>query len=172
KPRDRYQTPAEMLEDLTRWRQSAASTEVVVPELSAATEPGDYVAFAPGAEAPPEPEAQEPPETKHGLAQQDSSSEAIETLPGVTEEQRQAAAGQFQRALQVLASGSENEYGIHLLLNCCTLDPANLRYRKALRRLEKNKFPEPAAGKKGWLSGWTHKNKLNAIKQAGEHLKV
>ena len=49
------------------------------------------------------------------------------------EKQRQAAAGQFERAKEVIASGNF-EYGIHLLLSCCKLDPANLAYRRVLRK--------------------------------------
>src|SRR5207253_9499946 len=133
KPRDRYQTPAELLDNLTRWQQAAVSTEVMKPEIAAQAEAGDYVAFAPGSDEGQPAQPAEPPETQHALTQQASASEAVENLPGVTEEQRRAAAGQFDRALQVMATGGDSEYGIHLLLNRCTLDPANLSYRKALR---------------------------------------
>ena len=43
-------------------------------------------------------------------------------LPPPTAEQRRAAAGQFERANQVVATGNF-DYGIGLLLTCCKLDP-------------------------------------------------
>ncbi len=48
-------------------------------------------------------------------------------------EHRRVAAGQFERANQVVATGNF-DYGIRLLLSCCQLDPSNLIYRQALRR--------------------------------------
>lgn len=175
KPKDRYQTPAELLADLERW-ESTESTEVAKP--AASTEAPEYVAFAPSAtpewedgDSGAEAASTLPPDTKHG-AMHDSASEANEAVAGVTEEHRRAAQGQFERALQVAATG-QTDYAAHLLLTCCTLDPAELRYRKALRRLGKKKFPDPpAAAKLGWLSGWRASAKLNAAKQAGDYLKV
>lgn len=189
-PKDRYQTPSELLADLEHWEQ-AKETEAAVltppkkedrrEESPAPVENTEYVAFAPRA-ARPKPsreldsddqvdlDAELPPETKHG-SMHDSASEASELVEGVTEEQRRAANGQYQRALQVIAGGQE-EYAIHLLLNCCKLDPGNLSYRKALRRLEKQKVPEPPAAKVGWLTGWRSSSKLTASKQARDYLKV
>jgi len=56
-------------------------------------------------------------------------------LPSPSPEQRRAAAGQFDRANQVIAGG-DLDYGIQLLLECCKLDPANLVYRRILRETE------------------------------------
>ena len=61
------------------------------------------------------------------------------TLPPPNPEHRRIAAGQFERANQVVATGNY-DYGIRLLLSCCQLDPANLIYRQALRRTEKAKY--------------------------------
>jgi tetratricopeptide (TPR) repeat protein len=64
---------------------------------------------------------------------------ASATLPKLTAEQRRAAAGQFERANQVLQTG-EFDYGLQLLLNCCAIDPGNLIYRKALRQAQRAKY--------------------------------
>ncbi len=185
KPKDRYQAPAELLADLEHWQQAADATppeplpRKAVEKMEAREAPPprtEYVAFAPDSPAlervPAEEEESKgelPPDTKHG-AMHDSASEASETVEGVTEEQRRAAVGQYQRALQVVASG-EADYAIHLLLNCCKLDPGNLRYRKALRKLEKKRFPDPPAAKR-WLTGWRASSKLAAAKQARDYLRV
>src|SRR4051794_35544011 len=60
-------------------------------------------------------------------------------VPSPTPEQHRIAAGQFDRANQVVATGNY-DYGIHLLGECCKLDPGNLLYRQALRRAEKAKY--------------------------------
>ena len=60
-------------------------------------------------------------------------------LPMPSPEHRRVAAGQFERANQVIATGNF-DYGIQLLLTCCKLDPANLVFRQALRKTEKIKF--------------------------------
>ena len=70
-------------------------------------------------------------------------------LPPPTAEQRRAAAGQFERANQVVATGNF-DYGIGLLLTCCKLDPGNLIYRQALRRMpdtmdDQQPLPVPSA---------------------------
>ena len=64
------------------------------------------------------------------------------TLPPPSPEQRRAAAGQFERAKQVLVS--ENyDYAIQLLMTCCKLDPANLTYRQTLRQAPTPARPQP-----------------------------
>jgi tetratricopeptide (TPR) repeat protein len=66
-------------------------------------------------------------------------------LPPPSPEHRRVAAGQYERANQVIATGNY-DYGIRLLLTCCKLDPANLIYRQALRRTEKTKFKNNMRG--------------------------
>jgi tetratricopeptide (TPR) repeat protein len=70
-------------------------------------------------------------------------------LPSPSPEHRRAAAGQFERANQVVATGNY-DYGIRLLLSCCRLDPANLVYRQALRRTEKARYRNNLRG--SWLA--------------------
>lgn len=66
-------------------------------------------------------------------------------IPSPSPEQRRVAAGQFDRASQVVAEGNF-DYGIKLLLNCCKLDPGNLIYRKALRHAQQSKYENNGTG--------------------------
>ena len=73
-------------------------------------------------------------------------------LPSPSGEHRRVAAGQFERANQVIATGNY-DYGIQLLITCCKLDPANLIYRQALRKTEKKKFNNNLRGSRlAWKS--------------------
>ena len=82
------------------------------------------------------------------MADQDAPS-----VPSPSPEHRRVAAGQFERANEVIATGNY-DYGIRLLLDCCKLDPANLNYRLTLRRT-------PA--------GWTQSTQvLSAPDRSGE----
>ena len=93
-------------------------------------------------------------------------------LPRLTPEQRLAAAGQFERANQVLTTGNL-EYGMQLLLNCCLIDPANPTYRQALRQAQKAKYKHNLIGQKmAVLMTLRAKIKLKTAKQRGEWIKV
>ena len=93
-------------------------------------------------------------------------------LPRVTPEQRRAAAGQFERANQVIVTGNL-DYGIQLLLNCCALDPANLLYRQKLRQTEKAKYKNNLKGSSlAFLKTAPLKLKLKAAFGTADHLKV
>jgi len=96
----------------------------------------------------------------------------IPILASVSPEHRRVAAGQFERANQVIATGNF-DYGIRLLLSCCKLDPANLIFRQSLRRTEKAKYKNNMRG--GWLA-WLisspKRAKMKAAKHAKEFLKV
>src|SRR5204862_413746 len=82
------------------------------------------------------------------------------TVPSPSPEHRRVAAGQFERANQVVAAG-DYDYGIRLLLSCCKLDPANLIYRQALRRTQKLKFKNNLRGSwLAWLTNLPAKAKL------------
>ena len=110
-PKDRYQTPAELLEDLRQ------------------VQPGDeQAARSPVLSSDNIPTSRQPaPPT--GTVEVT----AAEVLH-VSAEQRQAAASQFERAREILVSGApEKRYGYDLLLGCCKLDPANTDYRRKLR---------------------------------------
>lgn len=93
-------------------------------------------------------------------------------LPPVSPEHRKVAAGQFERANQVIATGNY-DYGIQLLLTCCKLDPANLVYRQALRRTEKLKYKNNLRGSRlAFLSNSTTKAKLKGAKSSRDYLKI
>jgi tetratricopeptide (TPR) repeat protein len=93
-------------------------------------------------------------------------------VPVLTAEQRRAAAGQFERANQVIATGNY-DYGLKLLLSCCTLDRANLIYRQALRRTEKAKYNDNLRGAwLSWLTTLPGKARVRAALRAEDFLKV
>src|SRR6516225_5049672 len=93
-------------------------------------------------------------------------------FPALSPEQRRAAAGQFERANQVIATGNF-DYGMQLLLTCCKLDPASLIYRQALRKTEKAKFNNNLRGSRlAFLTTSTSKTRLRAARAARDYLKV
>src|SRR5262249_5883009 len=101
-----------------------------------------------------------------------ASSSPDPRVPSPTPEQHRVAAGQFDRANQVVATG-DYDYGIHLLLECCNRDPANLLYRQALRRAEKAKYRNNLRGSWfAWLLSWPARIRLKAARSAGRHLEV
>src|SRR5436305_4815109 len=94
------------------------------------------------------------------------------SLPSPSPEHRRVAAGQFERANQVIATGNY-DYGIRLLLSCCRLDPANLIYRQALRRTEKTKFKNNMRG--SWHARFSTlplRTKIKAALRARDYLRV
>jgi tetratricopeptide (TPR) repeat protein len=93
-------------------------------------------------------------------------------LPPPSAEQRRVAAGQFERANQVIATGNY-DYGIKLLLSCCKLDPANLIYRQALRRTEKTKYQNNLRGHwLAWLTNTPAKARIKKAMVARDYLAV
>jgi len=93
-------------------------------------------------------------------------------LPRLSHEQRRVAAGQFERANQVITTGN-HDYGIQLLLTCCKLDPASLIYRQKLRQTEKAKFQNNLRGSSlAFLTTIPAKMKLRKAQRREDHLKV
>jgi tetratricopeptide (TPR) repeat protein len=93
-------------------------------------------------------------------------------LPPPNPEHRRVAAGQFERANQVVATGNF-DYGIRLLISCCKLDPANLVYRQSLRRTEKAKYRNNLRGSWfAWLTAWPVRAKMKAAMGGRDYLKV
>src|SRR5262249_37641832 len=75
-------------------------------------------------------------------------------------------------AKEVIAK-EDFDYGIHLLMSCCKLDPGNLLYRKALRKIEKLKHKNNERGSRlAFLTSSASRTKLKAAKAAGDYLKV
>jgi tetratricopeptide (TPR) repeat protein len=96
----------------------------------------------------------------------------IPILPPVQAEHRRIAAGKFERANQVVATGNF-DYGIHLLLDCCKMDPGNLIYRQALRRTEKAKYRNNLRGSVfAWLTCWPIRARMKAALRGRDYLKV
>ncbi|HEV3255553.1 MAG TPA: tetratricopeptide repeat protein [Gemmataceae bacterium] len=96
----------------------------------------------------------------------------VAILPPPSPEHRRIAAGQFERANQVIATGNY-DYGIQLLLTCCKLDPANLIYRQALRQTEKTKYKNNRRGSRlALLTTSAARAKMKAAKRARDYLKV
>src|SRR5438309_11930582 len=93
-------------------------------------------------------------------------------VPRLTPEQRMAAAGQFERANQVLSTGNL-DYVMELLVNCCLIDPSNPTYRQALRNAQKAKFGNSGKGQSlAFLTSLRAKLKVATALKKGEHLKV
>src|SRR6266576_108944 len=93
------------------------------------------------------------------------------SLPPPDAEHRRIAAGQFERANQVISTGNF-DYGVRLLLSCCKLDPANLIYRQALRRTEKTKYKNNLKG--SWhakLSTLPIRTKIKAALRAQDYIR-
>src|SRR5579871_242755 len=96
----------------------------------------------------------------------------LSRFPTPSPEQRRVAAGQYERANQVIATGNF-DYGIQLLLTCCKLDPGNLIYRQALRKTEKAKYSNNLRGSRlAFLTTSTTKTKLKAAKASRDYLRV
>ena len=128
-PGARYQTPAALLHDLQHLSSgvSAGQADPAAAPASARKSNGRRdTALVPSGSMETSIEAPE-----------DDSSSGFSTV-----DQRRAAAGQFERASEVLALG-DSDYARHLLLSCCQLDPANLLYRQTLRQIKRKA--------KGWL---------------------
>jgi serine/threonine protein kinase len=161
KPADRYQTPALLLKDLAREES---------PPISgfAKTQASPLQGQPPARPVTPKtspalPARKTPPEV-------DRASGDTSELLAVSPEQRQAAAGQFERAKEVIGSGNI-EYGIHLLLNCCKLDPANLAYRRVLRRTERARY-EKRGSRLAFLTTRASKAKLKKAKASRDYRRV
>src|SRR5262249_49965510 len=100
-------------------------------------------------------------------------------LLGISEEQLQAAARQFDLSCQARDGGSE-EHALERLLECCRLDPCNLFYRQTLRQvnqslLEKGRTrhrPGVLANLKTWarFKAACHRRDYRTILEYGEVL--
>ena len=96
----------------------------------------------------------------------------LSSLPPVSPDHRKVAAGQFERANQVVAAGNY-DYGIRLLLSCCELDPANLIYRQALRRTQKLKYKNNLRGSRlAWLTNARTKARMKRALASKQHVAV
>jgi tetratricopeptide (TPR) repeat protein len=98
--------------------------------------------------------------------------ENVSKLPPVTAEHRRIAVGKFERANQVIATWNF-DYGIHLLMDCCKLDPGNLVYRQKLRATEKVKYRNNLRGSMfARLTSWPIRARMKTALRAQDYLKV
>ena len=152
KPKDRYQTPSELLEDLDRVKR------------------GEMPAAGPASQAGEE-AAGEPASSDEALAEQRTSpapdSDSANLL-GLPVEQLRSAAGQFERARQARDAGSES-YALEMLLSCCRLDPANLLYRQTLRQVGRALADKD---RPGLLSALATRLRLKSARRRHDRLKV
>jgi serine/threonine protein kinase len=162
KPEDRYQTPDELLtaiEHVDTLREPA-------PTSYQPPQPKGPRKWASSAEVAPDASSRQDQETVEEMVPEEGN------FPQPSPEQRQAAAGQFDRAKEVLAN-EDLDYGIHLLLSCCKLDPGYLTYRRMLRKVEKAKHKNNERGSRlAFLANSPAKTKIKAAKAARDYLKV
>lgn len=93
-------------------------------------------------------------------------------LPPVNAEHRRIAVGKFERANQVIATGNF-DYGIHLLMDCCKIDPSNLPYRQKLRATEKAKYRNNLRGSLlARLTSWPIRARMKTALRGRDYLKV
>jgi serine/threonine protein kinase len=171
-PADRYQSPADLIEDLEGARSQPPGADEVAP---AGPEPEAAPTRAPGTDSAmdvtpgaPTPHEGVPDGRRHHKRPASSPAE----LPTVSPERRRAAAGQFEHAVEAVALAN-HDYAIQLLLSCCKLDPFTLKYRKVLRRAEKAKFAGGAPrGVLAWMGTQLKRAKLRAAQRSGDHLAV
>jgi serine/threonine protein kinase len=162
-PEDRYQTPAELLEGLRGPPEPG-------PGPAALPAPPRKRPAAPARADGPTPAPRRPRRApKREKAEKPGSSGVLD----VSAEQRQAAAGQFERAVEVHAGGGEREYAYKLLLSCCKLDPENLLYRQTLRDVGKALAEQKGGG--GWLKSLgalPARGRFRGARRAGDLRKV
>jgi serine/threonine protein kinase len=162
KPIERYQNPAELLVDLERLQGLAAPAKAETKPSLGEDNKGTTDSSADLVDVGPDTD----PEISVSLAET-----AISGLT-ISAELRQAAAGQFARAKQVIAAGNL-DYGIHLLLSCCKIHPGNLVYRRVLRRAAKARLKNKnAAGALAFLTVSRDRTRVKAAKTINDHLGV
>jgi serine/threonine protein kinase len=179
KPRDRYQTPTDLLQDLAELEDTMRSGTVGRPCDNAETvgRPRHNTGGTSGRRDMvdrPSPSGEVPPARRpeqKGTQELRLTNTPSAVLPSPSPEQRQAAEGQLKRAREVLALGNL-DYAIHLLLYCCKLDPACLEYRRLLRRTERAKDKSQPGKRPGFLANSAARTKLKAVKAARDYLKV
>jgi serine/threonine-protein kinase len=197
-PDDRFQTPTELIQALRSVADPQAQVRPV--DFQAPGPAGEALVVRPPSSSPeatipsiPSSSAVQPAarERSAGRQPQPSPSEApvkrkrpstaaeLTTVPddtpdvlGITPEQRQAAAGQFHHATEVIRTGGDPAYAQQLLLSCCKLDPVHLHYRRKLRDVSRDLARTRKAGWLGSLGSLPGRNRLRSARNAGDHRKV
>ncbi|MCS6866913.1 MAG: tetratricopeptide repeat protein [Gemmataceae bacterium] len=108
------------------------------------------------------------PTTRTAMSEQP----ATNPVPTPTAEQRRIAHENFTKAKQLIAEGGY-DYAIELLLTCCRLHPANLEYRRTLRKTQKDKYGNNLRGSRlAFLTTPRWKAKLKVAKRNRDYLKA
>jgi serine/threonine protein kinase len=179
KPEDRYQTPAELLHDLKKLKGQAGPMQVVSaaslqphhgsppPSTDDPAGSSDDVPAAPVADSTSWPEQAEeptiPPVSQTPEIRDDPA------LLGITPDQVQAAAAQFERAREA-AARNNLDYAFDLLSRCCSLDPGSPAYRGKLR--EVGRLVAGRKARSGWLSGLTLRGRFKSARRGGDLRKL
>jgi serine/threonine-protein kinase len=175
RPDDRFQTPAELLDALVRLGTGGPPLPAPVPAPHTPS-PDDS---EPGAMPPLTMDSTPAPRRRTPSDPPPPPPAPVVELPepeslGVSAEQRQVAAGQFERAREVLSSDNQEKgYAYELLMSCCKLDPANIAYRRKLRQVGHDLYEHQGLGR--WLSplkNLASKTRLKAAKHAGDLRRV
>jgi serine/threonine protein kinase len=174
KPMDRYQTPAELLEDLANLKKPGQPAPVASPktatkeDLTAETRPDVGPPLIP-------PEWENDLLTQKPRKQKIRDKAAVEPAPTAlmpSDAHRLAAAGQFQRAEEVLLSGNY-DYAFRLLREACKLDPGHILYRQAFRQAQKARYHDNGKGSAlAWLTTLPLKAKLKNAKRNADYVKM
>jgi hypothetical protein len=195
-PDDRFQTPTEVIEALRSIKEPTdaalfegqnvvedeSSTEIRKPTAPPVVEP---IHTAPPTNVTPPPatgpqwskarnderstEASRKRKKQASTSPIPEAAHAASLLLNVTPEQKQAAAGQFSHATEVIRAGGDLAYPMQLLLSCCKLDPMNLLYRKLLREVARDNARGQKLGWFGSLKSIPARSRLRTAKKAGDH---
>jgi serine/threonine protein kinase len=167
KPEDRYQTPTELLTDLRRVDELDRPRKKLAPPVR----PKDDQA-AKGLQETLKRKARTEIVTKQGTDEQTRLDRDTAQITIPSPQHYRIALGQFEKASEALEKGSY-DYAIPLLLNCCMLDPANLKYRRALRKAESASYElHPHVNVATTVKDLFLKAKLKAAKRSGAFGKV
>jgi len=176
RPMDRYQTPAELLEDLECLEKRRALRHATTPVRRRPAQ-----AAKPERSAPAAAQADDLSnriteinlQAYPGPAQMSAARLATEASPGVSSsEDLKAAASQFALAQKALTEGRPKE-AVSWLLGCCKLEPSNLVYRQELRRLGRTLLSDSkSAGWLSWLWLVAQKARLKAAMQKSDFAAV
>ena len=185
-PDDRFQNPTDLIDALrsipsdmeeedsdssTQLRPTRPSRDTMPSPVPLPPEPEPKTPLPVKTVVPkerPQPPARRPLTTTSDL---DTTSDIKDPF-GITADQRSNAAAQYARATEVIAGGADVSYAIRLLLNCCTIDPHNVLYRKMLREVIRDSSGGKRASWFSALSRLPSRGRLKAAFRAGEYRKV
>jgi serine/threonine protein kinase len=183
KPQDRYQSPAEILDDLFRLDRgdtpspalnAAAAVKEEALRLQDETERPQRET-GPGQgwrDAPTQITIRARPDGFSEMPVEPDGADSPAVPPAANPEHSRIAAVQFVHAQQCIGIGNY-DYAIHLLLSCSKLHPGNLIYRQILRHMEEKQAQRGSRRRWfGWITTLALKAKLKAARKSREYVKV